>query len=150
MKRIDKIKSIGGFMDGDGCIGIYRVKRSRSRSWHYILNVIFAQSRGDKMKVLKDIKSLFGGCLVEVKRKKNHHRAWALRLTGWGAHRLIKEIIPYMRVREKQAKLALKFMEYRKINSGAGMGVKRLNPIHLEYYEKCRLKMNWYNRRGTK
>ena len=34
-------KQLAGFLDGDGCIGIYRCRKKRSRSWHYVLNCVF-------------------------------------------------------------------------------------------------------------
>jgi len=141
-------KQLAGFLDGDGCIGIYRSIKRRGASWHYVLNVVFAQSRGDKMKILKDIKREYGGYLVDIPRKQNCHRAWALRLTGWGALKLIKNVLPYLRVREKQAQLAVKFMDYRAMNNGQQMGSQKLNNTHSEFYEDCRQKMKWYNRRG--
>lgn len=141
---------LAGFLDGDGCIGIYRVKRSRSRSWHYVLHCVFGQSRGDNMKILRDINKTYGGYLYKIPKKKYCHQAWALRLAGWGAIKLIKDVLPYMRVREKQARLAMKFMRYRKQNNGQRMGRQRLSIIHLDFYENCRQKMKWYNRRGTR
>lgn len=142
-------KQLAGFLDGDGCIGIYRCRKRRSRSWHYVLHCVFAQSRGDKMKILKDIMQLYGGCLIRIPKKKNCHQSWALRLTGWGAMKLIQDVFPYLRVREKQARLAIEFMKYRKENNGNKLGYKKLSNIHSEFYEKCRQKMKWYNRRGT-
>jgi hypothetical protein len=151
-------KEIAGFMDGDGCIGIYRVKRRRSASWHYVLALILSQSRYDKAKILRFIQKKYGGSLHRINnpRTPNGGRAqaaWQLRMTGWVALKLIVVIKPWLNVREKQAKLAEEFMAYRFENSGSarrGQSFKtmRLLPEHLEFYEKCRIKMKWYNRRG--
>ena len=141
---------VAGFLDGDGCIGIYRVKRRRSSNWHYVLNVIFSQSRGDKMKVLKRIEGLYGGYIVKIARQPGAHQAWALRMTGEKATQLIDDVYGFLYVRKKQATLALKFMEYKNNHSGQKLGCLGLPQEYIDFYEECRIKMNWYNRRGRK
>jgi len=145
---------IAGFLDGDGCIGIYRVKRRRAASWHYVLNVIFTQSRADKMKILQDIQKKHGGYMCQVKEHPRCAMAWQLRMTGAAALNLILAIRPYLRVKKVQADLAIRFMEYRLMNTGSarkGMSFKtmRLAPEHLEFYEGLRQSMRHQNRRGT-
>jgi len=141
-------KQVAGFLDGDGCIGIYRVKRRRSASWHYVLNVVFAQSRIDKMKILTEIQLKYGGYLIKIKKKKGCQQAWALRLTGLSAFELIKDVVEFLIVRRKQAELAIKFMEYRIENNGQKYGSKKLPEIHSFFYGECKEKMNYFNRRG--
>jgi len=150
-------REIAGFLDGDGCIGIYRVKRRRAASWHYVLHVIFAQSREDHAEILKEIQKKYGGCFVKIKINPDHpfwHPRFALRMTGWGALKLIQSVKPYLIVRKPQAEIAKRFMDYRLVNTGSarkGMSFRtmRLNPEHLEFYEGLRQEMRYYNRRGT-
>lgn len=94
------------------------------------------------MKILKDIKEVYGGCLIKIPKKKHCHQQWALRLSGWGAIKLIKDVFPYLRVREKQARLAIIFMKYRKENNGNKYSYMKLPSEHSEFYEDCRRKMN--------
>lgn len=141
-------KQVAGFLDGDGCIGIYRVKRRRSASWHYVLNVVFTQSRIDKMKILTEIQLKYGGYLIKIKKKEGCQQAWALRLTGMSAFNLVKDVIKFLYVRKKQAELAIKFMEYRISNNGQACGRKKLLETHSIFYLQCKEKMNYFNRRG--
>ena len=149
-------REIAGFLDGDGCIGIYRTHKRRSASWHYVLHLVFAQSREDHAEILKDIQIRYGGCLIKVKDNPDHpfwHPRYALRMTGWGALKLILAVKSHLRVRAPQAEIAEKFMNYRLINTGSarkGMSFRtmRLAPEHLEFYEDCRQEMRHYNRRG--
>ena len=136
---------IAGFLDGDGCIGIYKVKKRRGASWQYVLNVVFGQSRGDKMKILRDIMGVYGGKIYKIPRKTPEHNAWALRMTGLAAYSLLIDVVQFLRVREKQAKLAIEFLEYRRTNNGIFEG-GRLAQEHTDYYESCKQKMHWYNR----
>lgn len=39
-------REIAGFLDGDGCIGIYRVKRRGASSWHYVVIEWWGERRG--------------------------------------------------------------------------------------------------------
>ena len=150
-------REIAGFLDGDGCIGIYRVKRRRASSWHYILQLIFAQSREDHAEILKDIQTKYGGFIVKIPKNPEHpyyHPSFALRMSGEGARRLIVAVQPFLRVRAPQAAIAIKFMDYRLANTGSarkGMSFRamRLAPEHLEYYEALRQEMRYYNRRGS-
>lgn len=145
---------IAGFMDGDGCIGIYRVKKRRASSWHYVLAVIFAQSREDRAQILRDIQKRYGGCFVSIGESSAHpswSKRYSLRLTGWGALKLLRAAYPYLRIKRPQAELAFKFMDYRAAHTGSakkGMSFRtmRLLPEHSEFYEKCRQEMGQNNR----
>ena len=145
---------VAGFMDGDGCIGIYRVKRRRASSWHYFLNVIFSQSREDKAEILKDIQAKYGGVIHRVKERPRCAPAFALRMSGDKAINLIRSIRPFLRVKCPQAEIAERFMEYRIANAGSarkGMSFKamRLLPEHNDFYESLRIEMRECNHRGT-
>lgn len=148
------IREIAGFMDGDGCIGIYRVKRRRAASWHYVLNVIFSQSRIDHAGILDEISERYGGFIAAVKNDNTRCApAFQLRMSGTGALKMLQEIRPYLRVRAPQADVAFKFMAYRAEHSGSArrgqsFRTMRLDPKHLEYYEECRQEMRLHNRRG--
>lgn len=147
-------KAIAGFLDGDGCIGIYRTHKRRSSSWYYMLHVIFAQSREDHAEILKEIQIRYGGSLHKIKDHPRCATAFALRLSGWGALKLIQSVIPYLIVRKPQAEIAKRFMDYRLVNTGSarpGMSFRtmRLAPEHLEFYEGLRQEMRYYNRKGT-
>ena len=151
IREVDK-SYIAGFLDGDGCIGIYRVKRRRGASWHYMLQVIFVQSRIDKAWVLNYIHELYGGFIVNTgaqKRNPNCNPSWALRLSGNGAGILIKDCIDFMIVRSKQAELALQFLEFREKNNGQRFGRVKLTEGVIMEYENMRIRMNCYNKRGS-
>jgi len=143
-----------GFNNGDGHIGISKVKRRRSSRYSYSLHMIFTQSRIDKMQLLKEIQKYYGGFIFPYK-KKRMITCYQLRLSTWDSYRLLKDLefliskYPNLNApRKKQIKLAFRFAELKERKQGLDYNAKESEVILVEM-EKCKQKMHWYNRRGT-
>lgn len=140
--------AIAGFNDGDGHIGITKAKRRRSSNYSYGLNVIFSQSRADKMQILYLIQKHYGGFIYIYPRTKRHASFGQLRIGTWQSIKLINDCYPYMTVRKKQAEIAREFIRLKKEKKE--FGYKNSTTIeHINLQEECKQRMHWLNRRGT-
>lgn len=104
-----------GIMDGEGSIFVMKQKRKdRERDVNYILRVS-VQSTDPYM--TKELLNLFpDGAEFNVHRDKHNNYSDTLKwqLSGKKAARFLKEILPFMRVKMEQAKLAIEFQETTK------------------------------------
>ena len=108
----DKIYT-AGIIDGEGCISI-----GCKKGKEYALNVQVVNTNYDLMEYLKKI---WGGGIAkhttDMEKWKDSYM-WTLSLTNLS--RFLKEIIPYLKLRKKQAEIGIKFRTYknmRKVDS---------------------------------
>jgi hypothetical protein len=109
---------LAGFLDGDGCVGVYRVRTHLANnvtSEHFFLQLSFAQK---SPQALRSIQKKFGG-FMSFKRSdqrravKNGSGAWTLNFSHQQAFFLLKKIGPYVVIKEKEVKNALKFQSIK-------------------------------------
>lgn len=95
-----------GFFDGEGCI-VLHIKREKDGYWHTVFCTNVSNiNRG----VLEWLRCTFGGNIYadNIKQKKLGKRTcWSWRLVGTGAERLLRYLLPYLRVKRRQAEIAL-------------------------------------------
>lgn len=95
-----------GFIDGEGCIGVYGRTDNRGS---YALRLSVAQVDPRPLLVLQ---SMFGGRIRQTKPRGSKSRpASVWELHNWEARDAITAILPYLRGKQEQAELALKFQE---------------------------------------
>src|SRR5262252_6649280 len=99
-----------GFIDGEGCIGIY-ANASRDGRPVYRLSLTASQHGNDAP--LERLLSLFGGSITQIQQGKAAY--WGV--TSKKAADAIREMLPYLTVKRKQAELALEFQS-RKLKQG--------------------------------
>ncbi len=100
---------VAGFFDGEGNINI---KKGRNKNiLKYSLSVVITNT---DQPVIEYIQSLLGGVLHTtkfysnpVKRKERYDLIWC----STSAQRVLKLLLPYLRVKETQAKLAVTFQD---------------------------------------
>lgn len=98
-----------GFLDGEGCIRINKRLPKNNRSMSYNLFVSITQKDGEIMDWLQ---GNFGGTiLLNNKRKKSWIYEW--RITEVKAFNFLKEILPFLKYKKKQAEIALQFQQRR-------------------------------------
>ena len=93
-----------GFFDGEGCIRIYSDKK-RNR---YKLICSIGQKRLD---ILEWIQRCFGGSIYESKSRVTYYQ-WTI--VAQQASAFIQEILPYLRLKVDEARLAIEFQSTRK------------------------------------
>jgi len=95
-----------GFFDGEGCISIG--KPSGPKSTHYRMTVKVAQKIDTPLKVLQ---RYWGGSLWCDER----YGSWQWQVCGENASNFLMDVLPYLIVKRKHAKLAISFQSRREI-----------------------------------
>ena len=99
---------IAGFVDGEGCITLVPRKK-KGKCNGYFARISIANTN---LEILTWIKSYFGGCLSLRKRRSPRHKpAWELLFSEIQAEEFVKVIMPWLRIKRRQAKVLL---EYRR------------------------------------
>ncbi len=105
---------IAGFVDGEGCISIFRQTVPRvSRTVGYRPSVSISNT--DKS-VLEYIQRLFGGRIYQRagKHLKSHWKPqYTWNLVATDSVPFLEAILPFLQVKQEQAKLLIKFQQYR-------------------------------------
>lgn len=113
-KTVADLAWAAGIIDGEGSIFVMTQKRKdRERDTNYILRVS-VQSTDPYM--TKELQSLWPAAEFSVQRDKREECSNTLKwqVNGKKATKFLKEILPFMRVKHKQAKLAIEFQETTK------------------------------------
>ena len=148
------IKWAAGFVDGEGCIQIVRASGTRGlaegtpiKRW-YRLNIEVAQIVEKPLLILRD---LFGGSVIYWGYKNLSTRpAYRWDINATKAKEALKELLPYLIVKEEEARLAIEFREYQEINM-AGKGKPRSLPDGvLARYEQYCMQMRKLHHRGSR
>lgn len=111
MKQTKEIKLAyaAGFLDGEGCIRISKRNPRNGRSTSYNLLVSIAQKDGNIMDWLF---GNFGG-MVYLKNKNKDNWIYEWRVTEVKAYNFLKELLPFIKYKKKQAELAIQFQQRR-------------------------------------
>jgi len=135
---------IAGLIDGEGCITITRrkVKRLKTDNWFYEPQVIVSNTDKRLSDFLLD---LCGGWVATVTKtqKECHKPSYHWKITGDNMRRLLKDIIPYLRIKKEQARIVLQFPSYK------GNGHKARTQEELKGQEDLWLRMKQLNKRGS-
>lgn len=93
-----------GFIDGEGSIGIYR----HSTSGQYQLRMSASNTVEAPIKLLQ---KLFGGSyrINQERTSEKHRNPYRWYIMGTQAARALTEILPYLLVKQEQAKLGIRF-----------------------------------------
>ena len=100
---------IAGFFDGEGCVGIYP-QQNRLR-----VDVIFSNSNES---VMSWIASTLGtvGPMMEA-RNNTTHPHYTIRLVGKEAGRVLRILLPYLKVKNARAAFALRVLDLPRLRS---------------------------------
>ncbi len=129
-----QIAYLAGFFDGEGTIGIYTDNGSR-----YVVRISLSNTSKESVYLFKQY---FGGCVFTQKRneqKPTWRTVYRWQIGNTQADRFFEIITPYLRLKYRQAKLAIQFRARR--NPLERLGKKR----RLD--EADRLLMSIYNGR---
>lgn len=137
-----------GFVDGEGSIFIAKVFNRRSGNYIYVLQVSIANTYKPIMDWLaKEFNSSTQVCgYANKKRWKDNFRvSYQLLFTGNKANQFLREILPYLSVKQEQAKLAIEFQNKKSLIKRG----KKLSEKENIIREKYRQDIKELNLRGT-
>lgn len=109
---------LAGFLDGEGCIGIY------GKPLRVVVTLVQAE-----LDILLRIQTQYGGKIKTRKRSSpKHNQVWALVWNASSAVDLLEKLFPYLIVKRPQAQLVLqewtKLLIPKKAQTGVPRGTK--------------------------
>lgn len=109
---------IAGFLDGEGCIVVDKMKRTNAhhrQHYYYVPRICIANRHKG---VLDYINKCFGDTGSMTLRKLNKQNAnwsdaWQLRFSSSATYYYLKQILPYLKMKQKQALLVIEMGELK-------------------------------------
>lgn len=149
---------IAGIMDGEGCIGIHQqrmysqclIHKSKLRAWqsrHHENDAVYtyrsniAISNTNKA-VLEYIKGLMGGTVCSIIHNHPKWRdSWEWRASTKQACSIIKLLLPYLRIKRKQAELLIKYQQFKEtiIHTGRHYTLEEWDALRQYHNQMCTL-----------
>jgi hypothetical protein len=130
---------IAGIVDGEGCVEIQRHKKKGKKRQNHLLGRISIQICNEE--VLKWIKKTSGfGNINETPLTITGKRRWCFRLSKQKDTLIfLKEILPFLKIKRKHAKLLINFLESRTSRHHNSPNI----PKEFEMYRKMRKLNAW-------
>ena len=130
---------LAGFIDGEGCLGIYRAKRKNAKDG---LRPYIAITNTDKEimdAIKKTIPKKVYCSMGKSRRKKTHKFAYNLRIENYGSVLFVLEKIkPYLTIKRERANLLLQYILIRKSKEVNPHCFKHLGQEEYEIYKEIR------------
>lgn len=124
-----------GFIDGEGCISIYRTKGD----YYYIQLIVACTVR----EPLEKLESIFGGQQVVMNKPQRGRRkaSYQWKVMGRAAGEVIEILLPYLTVKRDAANVAIEAVSY------LGLG-RSISPNRIGLAE-CERRLHVLNKRGV-
>jgi len=125
---------MAGLFDGEGCIHINKHihKMKNGTAYNLLCQIKMCDGR-----ILHELHKIFGGKLTLVQRSlKNpkHSDILCWRIYGIAAKTFLEDILPYLKLKQKQAKVAISFQNKMPLH---GRGKYPVTEVELNYREYC-------------
>lgn len=144
MKVMNEVECayIAGFVDGEGCIGLWREKRLSNKCGFRFHPAL--EANNTNFEVLYRIREMMGnGRIVHIFNKQpNRKPGYKLQLFPNQIRHILPQIMPYLIIKREQARLVL---EYLKTVKDGQKHTFADFPKFEEIYEQCKV----LNQRGT-
>lgn len=105
MKQED-LAYLAGFFDGEGCISFHR--KATKNGWRYSLEISVAQINPEPIKMFTEV---FGFGYRSRWFNSNQRLQFEWRTFGSNASKVLKLLMPYLKVKREEALLAIEFQE---------------------------------------
>ena len=132
MKRDKKsrIAYAAGIIDGEGYIGIKVYKPSKSNgniNYLYLPRIVIKMNSGE---IMDFFHGMFGGTVNLVpQRDSGYFPGFAWELTGTRATKVLKQILPFLRTKKKQAEVLIRLQSRIEVGIKKKTGNKKGNPL---------------------
>lgn len=122
---------LAGLWDGEGSFMLCKIKRrshgepspNETPNYEPVAQICMTIN-GRQEKVLMVLKEIYGGCLFEIKdppsKNKNGKPVLMWRATARKAGRLAQDLLPHLRMKNRQAEIIIRFCELRMENRRGG------------------------------
>jgi len=107
--RKDELAYYAGFFDGEGCIMIRKFRPARP------CHTLEARVSLTRLNILEDFRGAFGGQIYKASKGKAQYKdKWQWVIGANKACVFLKTIYPYLRLKDKEAELAMEFQAGQK------------------------------------
>jgi hypothetical protein len=140
MKRLD-IRYVAGIIDGEGCISISWDRPGSKISPRFVGQISVGMTN---LKLIRLLGKQFGGCIHNYKVQKSYYKPilyWTL--TAKAAAKFLNKVLPYLRVKKRQALLLIALHKRKKYTGKKPLSRKEVS-IRKRLWQKC-WKLNGYN-----
>lgn len=135
---------LAGLLDGEGTVGINRVKSAKAKNPSHFPHLMIANSYEPVVRWLGEI-----GGSVDVHRPSTHKSNWKTsyrwRLHGKNAETFVRAVRPYLRIKHEQADVILELAAIRGKNN---VPHGTLTEAQVNEREALKMRINELNRRG--
>lgn len=147
MNKLNELQKayLAGLFDGEGCICVSKTQGVRNRTPIYTLQVVLSQT---DITVLSEFHKAteIGSLHQKHAQRAGTSDSWDWRITTHDGADLLRELVPYLRVKQIQAKLAISFadsMGHEHLR-GKGKGRGYTTPLDVvvereTYYQSLRI-----------
>jgi len=136
---------IAGIVDGEGCICIAQTYRKRKNFLEQWLQVQIKMVDGQAIKL---INKFYPASLTRQKKtaKPTIHPCWCYITQALRAQRFLKDLLPYLRVKRKQAEFGIQFQDTKQDNHKLrNFGVSTLTPAIFQERNKIKKEISDLN-----
>lgn len=125
-----RIAYAAGIVDGEGYIGIKVYKPSKSNgtiNYTYLPRIVIKMNSGE---IMDFFYGMFGGTVNLVPQKDSgYFPGFVWELVGTRATKVLKQILPFLRTKKKQAEAAIRLQSRIDVGIKKRMGSKHGNPL---------------------
>lgn len=107
---------LAGFFDGEGCISISKHHKARNNTHGHCYGISISVSNTFKSVMIWLAQVTKSQCYIrQLRTKERKHRKiiWEWRCFANGARLFLENLLPYLKVKRKQAELVLEFLQYK-------------------------------------
>lgn len=145
MKETEKAY-FAGFLDGEGCFTVTRASRGGKSLPTYRAITSIGNTN---QKILEDIHSTYGGCLGKPRLRDGSKPVYTLMLSASATRQLVKDVLPYLRVKREVATLVANFPPRHAGSYGKARGAKT-NTAAYRTQSIVYKRIRKLNKRGTR
>lgn len=156
MKPVEDLAWMAGFVDGEGCLTISRQIRKDRPSPSYRASITITNTKKSALDIFE---TYYGGNVYDVmenrtdKRKVKWANAYCWYCTVGRAKEFLEDILPYLRIKNDQARIILEFINtkngfLRKKRLNKRGGSSPLSCDEINHREGLRLAVQGLNSKG--
>lgn len=144
--RVGDFVWMAGILDGEGCISIAKAILKTHSYPRYMLRIRVGVTEGQDLSVFRDY---FGGTLNPMGARNEKCKSGTLwSVTANGAEKTLRALLPFLRWKEKQARLGIALQE--SLGGTHGNAALKMTNGELELRERLYLTLKSLNKRGPK
>ena len=147
MENKEKIMVLGGLIAGEGWIGMKKAQPC-CRSVSPIYSVALTISNTNSILISWLIENFGGNFRKENRHSPKHKDGYVWQLQNRKAYPLLKQVLPYLVIKDEQARIVIDYLEHKLIDSATFGRGNKLSDSEIAYRESIYLSLKKLNKKG--